>query len=109
MALEDNTDQVIDQIADAWTVAMQAGADTLLEKSNDLVPVDNGELRDSGTADAEGKRAAVAYTAPHAMKQHERLDFDHPNGGQAKFLETAALANASAIEQAIAEAMREQL
>ncbi|QDM56357.1 minor head protein [Gordonia phage Sidious] len=109
MALEDNTDQVIDQIVDAWTAAMQAGADELLDRSNRLVPVDDADLRDSGTAEAEGKKAAVAYTAPHAMKQHERLDFDHPNGGQAKFLETAALANASAIEQAIAEAMREQL
>ncbi|QNJ56239.1 hypothetical protein SEA_OHGEESY_10 [Gordonia phage Ohgeesy] len=109
MALEDNTDQVIDQIADAWTAAMQAGADELLDKSNQLVPVDDGDLRNSGVASASGKEAAVAYTAPHAMKQHERLDFDHPSGGQAKFLETAALANASAIEQAIAEAMREQL
>lgn len=109
MALEDNTSQVIGQIADAWTVAMQAGADELLDRSNRLVPVDDGELRDSGVAKAEGKKAAVAYTAPHAMKQHERLDFEHSGGGQAKFLETAALANASAIEQAIAGVMRDQL
>lgn len=109
MALEDNTDQVLDQIADAWTAAMQAGADELLEASNRLVPVDDGELLASGTAQAEGKEAAVAYTAPHAMKQHERLDFNHPSGGQAKFLETAALANASSIEQAIADAMRNRL
>ncbi|QFG13446.1 minor head protein [Gordonia phage Powerball] len=109
MALEDNTDQVLEEIAGAWTAAMQAGADELLEASNRLVPVDDGELRASGVARAEGKESAVAYTAPHAMKQHERLDFNHPSGGQAKFLETAALASASSIEQAIADAMRNRL
>lgn len=30
----------------------------------------------------------VTYKAPYALRQHEDLTLEHPNGGQAKFLET---------------------
>ena len=31
--------------------------------------------------------AEVGYNLPYARKQHEELDFNHPLGGKAKFLE----------------------
>lgn len=33
---------------------------------------------------------SVVYTAPYARIQHEDLTFNHPNGGQAKYLEEPA-------------------
>lgn len=33
---------------------------------------------------------SVVYTAPYARIQHEDMTFNHPNGGQAKYLEQPA-------------------
>ena len=33
--------------------------------------------------------ATVRFTAPHAYLQHENLDYQHPDGGEAKYLENA--------------------
>lgn len=76
----------------AGRVAVQAAAEHLLEASQPLVPVESGALRGSGEVTVDGLTAAVSYgtdeqTAAYAAVQHERLDFAHPNGGQAKFLE----------------------
>jgi len=35
-------------------------------------------------------RMKVGYSAPHAIYVHEDLEAQHPNGGQAKFLEQPA-------------------
>lgn len=107
MALEINNPSA--ELTAALEAGMQAGVDLLLEKSNELAPYDDGDLHESGQAVAEGTSGAVGYSAEHAVKQHERLDFNHPRGGQAKFLETAMLANASEIQSAIAEKLRDVL
>lgn len=33
---------------------------------------------------------SVTYTAPYARYQHENMELNHPNGGQAKYLEQPA-------------------
>src|SRR5215213_10742467 len=38
-----------------------------------------------GTGELEG---AVTVDQPYALVQHERTDYAHPGGGQAKYLET---------------------
>ena len=63
----------------------------ILEASNRLVPVDTGELKDSGSVTKVERRgdvieATVEYTADHAAPVHENLDARHP-AGQAKFLQ----------------------
>lgn len=47
------------------------------------------ELRRRGKT-ARSYRASVSYTAPYAVYVHENLAMNHPNGGQAKFLEIPA-------------------
>ncbi len=47
------------------------------------------ELNRRGSS-ARSYRATVGYTAPYAVYVHEDLTMNHPNGGQAKFLEEPA-------------------
>jgi hypothetical protein len=32
--------------------------------------------------------AEVGFTAPYAFNQHEHLEYNHPEGGQAKYLQS---------------------
>ena len=70
----------------------------LQAKSAKLAPVDIGDLRNNCNADlskANGNKASatVGYSLPYALRQHEELDYNHPKGGQAKFLEQPFLEN----------------
>lgn len=42
-----------------------------LEDTNKIVPVDTGELKESGKVVTYGNKAEVVYTAPHAIYAHE--------------------------------------
>lgn len=79
------------------TGAMQgtvAGAEQVLRDSNAIVPIDSGNLRNSGKVRMEDtknkKKAAVGYSASYAVFVHENLDANHKNG-QAKFLQKAVV------------------
>jgi hypothetical protein len=71
--------------------AARALAEGILARSNELVPVDSGELRDSGEVIATDGGFAVTYSAPYALTVHEDTSARHPHGGQAKFLEVATM------------------
>lgn len=67
-------------------------------RAQQYAPVDSGALRASiaaapPSADRSFVRAEVtagdAATAAYAVRQHEDLSLNHPNGGGAKFLELA--------------------
>lgn len=109
MTLDSRIPEVRAGVSAAITEAMQAGADLLLEKSNALAPVKDGDLRASGQSVAHGARAEVGYSAPYAIRQHEGLNFNHPRGGEAKFLETAFHAYSSQILDEVAQTLREVL
>jgi hypothetical protein len=64
---------------------VEAG-DRLLDRSNELVPVDEGELRDSGMVEPLDHAIQVVYTAEHAVPVHERTEVRHRQG-RSKFLE----------------------
>jgi hypothetical protein len=71
-------------------------ADDVLTRSKDVyVPVLTGALKDSGALKAHRGRYPVAYVSfggpevPYALIQHENLQFQHPRGGSAKYLELA--------------------
>jgi hypothetical protein len=95
--------------------ALRTGAEAILTEAIDETPVETGTLRRSGTVtvgglpdgahvyeaaesgrdmkDAfpgpEGKEKAVyiSFNTPYARRQHEELDWEHPLGGKAKYLE----------------------
>ena len=59
----------------------------VFDESQRQVPVFSGNLRDSGSLNQFGTRITITYSAPYAAIQHENLNFKHPNGGKAKYLE----------------------
>jgi hypothetical protein len=76
--------------------ALNDVAQQILTRSQVLVPVRTGALRDSGyiTSGDQGGYPSVKITygggdVPYAYQVHEDLEMRHPNGGQAKFLEQA--------------------
>jgi hypothetical protein len=74
-------------IQNATEQSLQEVALDVIGKARELAPLDTGDLRGSGYAKVEGLNVELGFTAPYALIQHERLDFKHPRGGQAKYLE----------------------
>jgi hypothetical protein len=74
-------------IQNATEQSLQEVALDVIGKARELAPLDTGDLRSSGYAKVEGLNVELGFTAPYALIQHERLDFKHPRGGQAKYLE----------------------
>ncbi|MGV9662581.1 hypothetical protein [Nocardia niigatensis] len=62
-------------------------AEVLLAHANQLVPMEEGTLMNSGTAEVADGKGRVGYNTPYALIQHEALDFQHPGGRSAKYLE----------------------
>lgn len=87
--------------------AMKTTARQLLKRSNELAPRDDGDLIKSGKVIVDDLSVTVRYTAPHAVFQHEHLDWEHEDGGSAKFLERAS--DEIDIGAAVAEAVRKEL
>lgn len=86
--------------------ALEEFADNIFEVSQDLVPVDTGELKSTGKrekAETNGIEVSVeiAYTAEHALHVHEDLEVQHPRG-QAKYLEEPMNENASSMAEFVA-------
>lgn len=95
---------------------LELGTRLILDVSNDQVPHEEGDLERDGAASVDGGtlRGAVSYgrdpeTAQYAVPQHERLDFRHDAGRNAKFLENAFNSEANAVGQIIAEQTRKGL
>lgn len=66
---------------------MSAG-EHLRSESVPEAPVDTHALRQSCEVDGDGQgHVTVSYDTPYAVVQHERTDYNHPNGGKAKYLE----------------------
>ncbi|MCG0062238.1 minor capsid protein [Streptomyces tricolor] len=77
-------------------------AEHVLAEADQVVPLDEAALQRSGTAsvDPPSLTAMVSYDTPYAVVQHERLDYRHAPGRQAKYLEgplNAARAEVAAI------------
>jgi len=100
---------------EAGLKALRTRAEAILTEAIDETPIDTGTLRRSGTvtvgalpdgaqvyeaaeSGAEmkdafpgpvGKENAVyiSFNTPYALRQHEELDYKHPRGGKAKYLE----------------------
>lgn len=81
---------VLSPVEKAAQDAMKATARKVLKRSNELAPRDDGDLIKSGKVVVDDLSVMIRYTAPHAVFQHEHLDWAHADGGGAKFLETAS-------------------
>ena len=100
-------DAKLSAIERAAVESLKAAAKGVLAEAKKLAPVEDGKLRKSGKVVVDDTTVAVVFRAPHAWIQHERLDYKHPNGGQAKYLETAA--NDRAVVAHIIDGVRARL
>ncbi|MFE9232052.1 HK97 gp10 family phage protein [Cellulosimicrobium funkei] len=76
------------EIEKAARSALEDTAKDVLKEAKELAPKDSGELRRSGRVSVEDVAVRVVFRAPHAWLQHERLDYQHDDGGP-KYLERA--------------------
>lgn len=95
--IENNLARVVSAIEEATPDAIEFALDPIFFRSQELVPVDTGELKDSGFVFVEkrasGARGEVGY-APggrpfYAVFVHENLEIRHESPTQAKYLEQA--------------------
>jgi hypothetical protein len=86
---------------------LKQAAEFVLDQSNQRAPIQDGTLINSGATDVDeaAMEAVVTYDTPYAIKQHEDLSLRHPNGRQAKFLESAAKDNIERITDYLAQAI----
>jgi hypothetical protein len=93
--------------------AMRIAVEDLLGRAVRDAPVDEGTLRGSGTATVEvhGQEVIgkVTFGTPYARAQHEGLDFEHPKGGKAKYLESNLTALAPRYKKILAASARKAL
>ena len=68
---------------------LKQAAGHVLSASAKRVPVDTGELRDSGSTGVEGLRGFVSYDDSKAVAAHENMRVRYEGGRQAKFLDEA--------------------
>lgn len=97
-------------VRQAAAAALYAEANNIMTASKRLVPVDLGALKGSGYVtlpEINGNHIELemGYGGPakdYALIQHERTDFRHPDGGQAKYLQAAVEAHADKLMARIA-------
>jgi hypothetical protein len=88
----------------AELVVEKARANTPPSPENDPHP--EWTLQDAFEIHADGPIVMIENNLPYAVKQHEALHFQHPNGGRAKFLEKAVWDSIAAWEPLLAAAVR---
>lgn len=69
---------------------LREGGRALLKAARDKSPTLTGESDKSGFTRIDDLTLQVGFTSRVSLLQHENLDWQHPNGGEAKFLERAA-------------------
>lgn len=76
-------------------------------------PIKDGGLRGSMETEVfkEGDTVVgeVRFTEKYAARQHEHVEYAHPQGGEAKYLEKAALEKADQIREQIAAILSDPL
>ena len=86
----------------------------ILVRSHRYVPYDTGKLQRSGKVKGYPGRYPVVYTSyggpdvPYALIQHENLQYFHPGGRRAKYLELAVKDYEPEISKALEVATRNE-
>lgn len=100
------------QIDQAAKNAVRRGLEFILGESNQRVPLEYGDLQRSGRVEMDDYiegAGRVVYDSVYAIPQHERLDYHHENGREAKYLENAYLDNQEALERLVGQEMAREI
>jgi hypothetical protein len=103
--MERNLREIEDEIMSEAESYLREALEPVLEESQSIVPRDTGELRDSAFLSVERSgrtiTATLGYDCDHAWEVHERMDVEHPDGKQAKFLEVPWLQGEADVRDSI--------
>jgi len=107
-------DKAVSRAMQAAIQAIQTCAADLQGKSAAQAPIDTGDLRANCSVSPvyrEGNAVWIktGYNLPYAIVQHEHLEFRHPKGGKAKYLEDPYKENAAKYERFIKNAVKQAL
>lgn len=81
---------ILSELEKATREGLRDGGRAILKRARDLSPTDSGESDKSGFVAMDDLTMQVGFRSLVSRLNHENLDWQHPNGGQPKFLETAA-------------------
>jgi len=130
--LDEIVENIQSEVDKLESKSTQGLADALLfvaTESQQRAPVDTGELRGSVQVDIDGdryiegwasengscglnvvgslpdkaKKGTVSFNTKYAAQQHEQINYSHPKGGQAKYLESVIVENQDRILKLIAD------
>lgn len=106
-------DPIRRRMRDAAEDAVKRIAEDALGRAVRDAPIEEGTLRGSGHVDVRSSGdsvvATIAFATPYAAVQHERLDYSHPRGGKAKYLEDVIKDQAARYERIIGMAVQRVL
>lgn len=106
--VELNFDEAQKRARRAAEAAVRRGAEALLKAANETVPVEDGDLKDSGRVQmGEEGMATISYGTEYAVRQHEDTGLQHDGSGRAKWLQLAAQERAREVGDETAEAFEE--
>lgn len=83
--------------------ALKAATEVIRKDSIERTPKDTGNLQTNCYAENTDTEATVYYTDVYAARQHEEVTWNHPEKGEAKFLEKALRSQREAALQAMAD------
>lgn len=103
-----NGDLAARQMREGASRGLLLAAEHVLQQSQELVPLDESPLMQSGTAsvDPPSLAAAISYDTPYAVKQHEDLSLRHAPGRTGKYLERPLNASRPEVAAIIAAQVR---
>lgn len=94
-----------DRTAKKAEIGLYKAALFILRKSQKIVPVDTGALKNSGRVKLKGRgftaNAVIEYLVAYAIYVHENLEARHKQGKFAKFVETPLRAHRADIREII--------
>jgi len=99
--------------------ALKEAAERVRDHAAELAPKTDPEhdpdpavtLAESGRVEMaeDGLSASVIFDGPYAAKQHEALHFEHPHGGQPKYLSDAVKAEVPELAGIVAGKVRARI
>lgn len=103
---------ILARVRAAAEIAVDELADRVLGEAVQGTPVETGRLRESERVDTtrddeRGYQRTVSANTPYAARQHEELEYKHPGGGHAKYLEVPLKRALPDLEPHIAKRVKE--
>lgn len=121
----ENIQEAVDNLEHGSVVGLANALLYIATESQQRAPVDTGDLRGSVEVKIDGEQYAhgeksggititstlpdtatkgeASYNTKYAANQHEHTEYDHPKGGQAKYLESVLVEEKDRILKLIAE------